>query len=125
VRISVLTNSHVIVFWNSSMSRALSFVEFFLMLYSRHARSQHWTDPEDEILRQLVAEHGAFNWPFIASLMVNREAKQCRERHEFIPVSVIAVGLSGVAAWHFLSFFLTSTRVGGSITSALTSRRAS
>jgi len=47
---------------------------------SKHARSQHWTDPEDEILRQLVVEHGAFNWPFIASLMVNREAKQCRER---------------------------------------------
>jgi len=47
---------------------------------NKHARSQHWSDPEDEILRQLVSTHGAFNWPFIASLMDNREAKQCRER---------------------------------------------
>jgi len=45
-----------------------------------HQRSQHWTDPEDEVLKQLVATYGAFNWPFIASKMNNREAKQCRER---------------------------------------------
>lgn len=60
-----------------------------MSIASRHARSQHWTDPEDQILRQLVKEHGAYNWPFIASLMVNREAKQCRERFvEFFSLSL-------------------------------------
>jgi hypothetical protein len=47
---------------------------------NKHARSQHWTDAEDEILKQLIAQYSPSNWPFIASLMVNREAKQCRER---------------------------------------------
>lgn len=37
--------------------------------------------PEDELLRELVHTHGACNWPFIASLVKDREAKQCRERY--------------------------------------------
>jgi hypothetical protein len=47
---------------------------------NRSVKSHHWDDEEDVQLRQLVETHGAQNWPFIASHMPTREAKQCRER---------------------------------------------
>lgn len=50
------------------------------LIHPSHARAQHWTEQEDAILRQLVQTHGAHNWPFIASNLANRDAKQCRER---------------------------------------------
>lgn len=47
---------------------------------SGSSRGNHWTAREDALLRELVRTHGACNWPFIASLVKDREAKQCRER---------------------------------------------
>jgi hypothetical protein len=49
---------------------------------------QTWTENEDIILKELVLEHGAKNWNFIADLLNQkaheefpiRKAKQCRER---------------------------------------------
>lgn len=39
-----------------------------------------WTREEDEILRQMVEEHGAKNWSAIAAALPGRIGKQCRER---------------------------------------------
>jgi hypothetical protein len=39
-----------------------------------------WTVEEDELLRQLVNEHGPRQWTKIASLMKGRVGKQCNER---------------------------------------------
>ena len=39
-----------------------------------------WDPVEDEKLRALVSEHGVQQWALIASEMVNRNGKQCRER---------------------------------------------
>jgi hypothetical protein len=36
---------------------------------------------EDDVLRQLVSEHGDNNWPTVAAKMKNRTARQCRERY--------------------------------------------
>eukprot|EP01128_Nolandella_sp_AFSM9_P010113 TRINITY_DN693_c0_g1_i2.p1 TRINITY_DN693_c0_g1~~TRINITY_DN693_c0_g1_i2.p1 ORF type:complete len:264 (+),score=62.16 TRINITY_DN693_c0_g1_i2:189-980(+) len=44
------------------------------------SRQNHWTPSEDKKLTTLVKTNGAQNWPSIAAKMVNREAKQCRER---------------------------------------------
>ncbi|XP_065175672.1 myb protein-like [Sycon ciliatum] len=39
-----------------------------------------WTKEEDEIVSQLVQEHGARKWSLIASYLKGRIGKQCRER---------------------------------------------
>ena len=39
-----------------------------------------WDPEEDQRLRALVAKHGTQQWALIASEMVNRNGKQCRER---------------------------------------------
>jgi myb proto-oncogene protein len=39
-----------------------------------------WTKEEDDILRQMVEEHGAKNWSAIAAALPGRIGKQCRER---------------------------------------------
>jgi hypothetical protein len=36
---------------------------------------------EDDLLRQLVAQHGESSWPKVAASMKNRTARQCRERY--------------------------------------------
>ena len=39
-----------------------------------------WTEEEDQLLRKLVQEHSPSKWSLIATHMVNRNGKQCRER---------------------------------------------
>lgn len=39
-----------------------------------------WTDAEDALIVQLVGEHGAQKWSFIAEFLPGRIGKQCRER---------------------------------------------
>lgn len=39
-----------------------------------------WTAAEDRALFDIVNSHGPRRWSFISTLMVNRSAKQCRER---------------------------------------------
>lgn len=39
-----------------------------------------WNDEEDRRVRELVAIHGAKNWPLIADHLPGRVGKQCRER---------------------------------------------
>ena len=41
---------------------------------------RNWTVKEDFKLAELVGMHGPKRWPFIAQLMKNRTARQCRER---------------------------------------------
>ena len=45
-----------------------------------HKRRQKFTQEEDQKLIELVNEHGTSNWVLIASLMENRNPRQCRER---------------------------------------------
>lgn len=42
-----------------------------------------FTPAEDAVLKDLVAQHGERNWKLIASNMVNRNARQCRNRWTF------------------------------------------
>lgn len=47
----------------------------------KHSKKHPWTPSEDERLRQLVDQHGASRWSFIASQLGSaRLGKQCRER---------------------------------------------
>ena len=39
-----------------------------------------WSKEEDDKVLELVAIHGAKNWPIIASHLEGRVQKQCRER---------------------------------------------
>ena len=39
-----------------------------------------WTPTEDEMLKQLVASHGAKHWGDICTKLKGRTGKQCRER---------------------------------------------
>ena len=39
-----------------------------------------WTSEEDELIKKWVDEHGARNWSTLASSLVGRLGKQCRER---------------------------------------------
>lgn len=43
-------------------------------------RKRAWNDEEDEKLIQLVKQYGPYKWSFIASQMIERVGKQCRER---------------------------------------------
>ena len=43
-------------------------------------RHKKFTREEDKILKKLVAVHGSSNWIKIASLMEDRNSRQCRER---------------------------------------------
>jgi hypothetical protein len=43
-------------------------------------RKVKWTESEDRILEDKVAEHGTGNWTVIASFISGRTGKQCRER---------------------------------------------
>lgn len=45
-----------------------------------YLRKRAWNDEEDQKLIQLVKIHGPFKWSFIASQMIERVGKQCRER---------------------------------------------
>jgi hypothetical protein len=47
---------------------------------------------EDRKLEMLVAEHGAQNWIKVASLMKNRDVRQCRERWTHFLAPEIAKG---------------------------------
>jgi hypothetical protein len=47
--------------------------------YQRTPR-RRWTEAEDQLLRNLVAQYGAGNWDQIALFMPNRNTRQCRER---------------------------------------------
>lgn len=40
-----------------------------------------WTAAEDEILAEIVANHGAQRWSSVASHLPGRMGKQCRERY--------------------------------------------
>ena len=53
----------------------------------KYSRKQPWSDEEDTKLAKLVNTHGLKRWSVISSLMVNRTAKQCRERwkHQLDP----------------------------------------
>lgn len=42
-----------------------------------------FSEEEDLTLKALVQKYGAKNWPHIASLMPNRNERQCRDRWEF------------------------------------------
>ena len=39
-----------------------------------------WNEQEDRLVKELVAIHGAKNWPLIADHLPGRVGKQCRER---------------------------------------------
>lgn len=41
-----------------------------------------WTSEEDELIIQLVAQHGTKNWSLIGTKLKNRSGKQCRERYK-------------------------------------------
>ena len=43
-------------------------------------KKKMWTQEEDDMLVQLVNEHGTNNWVIISQHMENRTGKQCRER---------------------------------------------
>ena len=43
-------------------------------------RKRPWTTQEDEMLHQLVAEHGTKSWALCAAQLSERSGKQCRER---------------------------------------------
>ena len=45
-----------------------------------NAVKRNWTVKEDFKLAEFVGIHGPKRWPFIAQLMKNRTARQCRER---------------------------------------------
>lgn len=39
-----------------------------------------WTTEEDDLLREVISQHGSGNWSNIASHLMERTGKQCRER---------------------------------------------
>jgi hypothetical protein len=41
-----------------------------------------WSSEEDDLIVQLVAQHGTKNWSLIGSRLKNRSGKQCRERYK-------------------------------------------
>ena len=41
-----------------------------------------WTQQEDDLVRELVAKHGARSWSLIAQQLKGRIGKQCRERFD-------------------------------------------
>ena len=41
-----------------------------------------WTSEEDDLIVQLVAQHGTKNWSLIGTKLKNRSGKQCRERYK-------------------------------------------
>ena len=41
-----------------------------------------WTSEEDDLIVQLVAQHGTKNWSLIGTKLRNRSGKQCRERYK-------------------------------------------
>jgi hypothetical protein len=41
-----------------------------------------WTLAEDDLIIQLVAQHGTKNWSLIGTKLKNRSGKQCRERYK-------------------------------------------
>ena len=47
----------------------------------RKVSKRPWSKEEDEKVVQLVAVHGAKNWPVIANHLPGRVGKQCRERY--------------------------------------------
>jgi myb proto-oncogene protein len=55
----------------------LSAIGYSVVPDSFHDR---WQPTEDDQLRQLVTQHGAANWPLIASFVTGRTARQCRDR---------------------------------------------
>eukprot|EP01133_Synstelium_polycarpum_P001193 gene1193-1375_t len=48
---------------------------------TRESKSKgHWTKEEDQVLKDLVVEHGTKRWKHIASMLGMRNGRQCRER---------------------------------------------
>ena len=47
-----------------------------------------WTSEEDDLVVQLVAQHGAKNWSLIGTKLGNRSGNQCRQRykHQLDPI---------------------------------------
>lgn len=43
-------------------------------------KKRAWSEKEDKILVQLIQQYGPFKWSYIASQMLERVGKQCRER---------------------------------------------
>ena len=41
-----------------------------------------WTSEEDDLIVQLVAQHGTKNWSLIGTKLKNRSGKECRERYK-------------------------------------------
>ena len=65
------------------MVKSDSFEESFENSIEKHKaflRKRAWNEDEDNKLIQLVKQHGPYKWSFIASQMVERVGKQCRER---------------------------------------------
>jgi hypothetical protein len=50
------------------------------VLIPKPIRKRIWTEEEDELLRNLVAEYGPKDWTFISEHFWSRGGKQCRER---------------------------------------------
>lgn len=48
--------------------------------FKPHAK---FTSEEDQILKNLVEQYGEDNWATIASMMYNRNPRQCRERYQY------------------------------------------
>lgn len=44
------------------------------------AHKKPWTEEEDALIRDMVAEYGPRNWSKIAKHIPERQGKQCRER---------------------------------------------
>ena len=63
-------------------------------------RKRAWTDDEDERLIELVKQHGPYKWSFIASQMVERVGKQCRERwHNHLNPRIRKEGWTETEEW--------------------------
>lgn len=75
-------------------------------------RKRAWTAEEDNRLIQLVRQHGAHKWSFIATLIKDRVGKQCRERwHNHLNPRIKKEGWSEQEEWIlFLSHQLRGNR---------------
>lgn len=49
---------------------------------SKHATKRMFIKQEDDLILKFVEMYGVCDWNLIASMMLDRNAKQCRERYE-------------------------------------------
>ncbi|KDO22087.1 hypothetical protein SPRG_12073 [Saprolegnia parasitica CBS 223.65] len=59
---------------------ALKCKQRWKLLQTRGANKRVWDAREDRLLAALVHQHGPSKWALLASHLVHRNAKQCRER---------------------------------------------